>query len=171
MDRALMLAIMRQESAFQPAVGSRVGAQGLMQLMPATARYIARLSGRNAPSHKDLHSPATNMLLAQDYVGYLGEKLGGNMIHLLAAYNAGPGNVNRWRTRGLTPDDDPLMYIESIPLAETRDYVQKVLANWWIYQDAMDARPWGLQALADNYWPVVDAATGQGTRRKLAMLP
>lgn len=153
-DRALMVAIMRQESAFQPEIGSRVGAQGLMQLMPATAKYIARLTGQSLPDRTDLHDPGINLKLAQDYLHYLNNKLDGNQLLVVAAYNGGIGNVQRWLSRGVTPGHDPVLWLESIPFDETRDYVEKVFANYWLYQQRMKQTPVSLQALADGYWPL-----------------
>lgn len=153
-DRALMVGIMRQESAFNPQIGSRAGAQGLMQLMPATAKYIARLSGKSLPDRADLHDPTTNLGLAQDYLHYLNTKLDGNQLLVVAAYNGGIGNVRRWLERGVTPGHDPMLWLESIPFNETRDYVEKVFANYWLYQQRMKQTPWSLAALADGYWPL-----------------
>ncbi|RYG61025.1 MAG: lytic transglycosylase domain-containing protein [Alphaproteobacteria bacterium] len=153
-DRALMVAIMRQESAFQPEIGSHVGAQGLMQLMPATAKYIARLTGQSLPARADLHDPGTNLKLAQDYLHYLNTKLDGNQLLVVAAYNGGIGNVQRWLSRGVTPGHDPVLWLESIPFDETRDYVEKVFANYWLYQQRLKQNPVSLQALAEGYWPL-----------------
>ena len=153
-DRALMLGIMRQESAFQPQIGSRVGAQGLMQLMPATAAFTARLSGRPLPARGDLHDPGINLALSQTYLKYLSGKLDGNLMLVVAAYNGGIGNVQRWLNRGVTPGHDPVLWLESIPFDETRDYVEKVFANYWLYQQRMNKTAWSLNALADGYWPL-----------------
>lgn len=152
-DRAFILAIMRQESAFQPEIGSRVGAQGLMQFMPATASYIARLSGKSYAGRKDLHDPAYNIALAQDYLNYLSGKLDGNLLHVAAAYNGGIGNVQRWLARGITSAEDPILWLESIPFDETRDYVEKVFANYWVYQQRLGQRAWSLDALTRGTWP------------------
>jgi soluble lytic murein transglycosylase len=152
-ERALVYGIMRQESAFFPSIGSRVGAQGLMQIMPATGQYIARLTGRSYGGKADLHNPAVNLGMAQDYLNYLNGKLDGNVLFVVAAYNGGIGNVQRWLARGVTPDDDPVRWLEAIPFDETRDYVEKVLANYWIYQQRLGETPWSLQALADGKWP------------------
>lgn len=153
-DRALMLGIMRQESAFQPEIGSWAGAQGLMQLMPATAAYVANMTGRSRPDRADLHDPTTNLSLAQDYLRYLAGKLDGNLLLVVAAYNGGIGNVQRWMDKGVTPSGDPVLWLESIPFDETRDYVEKVFGNYWIYQQRMGKKTWSLNALADGYWPL-----------------
>lgn len=161
-DQALMLGIMRQESAFQPQIGSRVGAQGLMQLMPATANYVARMNGMGRMDRADLHDPATNLSLAQSYLQYLGSKLDGNMMLVVAAYNGGIGNVQRWLDRGVTPGHDPVLWLESIPFDETRDYVEKVFANYWLYQKRMGLKTWSLDALSDGYWPLRWSALSVG---------
>jgi soluble lytic murein transglycosylase len=151
-DKAFILGIMRQESAFQPTIGSRVGAQGLMQIMPATGRYIARLTGRSYKGQTDLHNPSVNIAMAQDYLNYLTNKLGGNLLLVAAAYNGGIGNVQRWIARGVTPDDDPLLWLESIPFDETRDYVEKVMVNYWLYQQRLGAPRKSLFSIAQNSW-------------------
>ena len=153
-DRALMLGIMRQESAFNPAIGSHVGAQGLMQLMPATAKYIAKLSGNPLPARSDLHDPAVNLKLAQAYLHYLNGKLDDNLMLVVASYNGGIGNVRRWLNNGTTPNNDPMLWLENIPFDETRDYVEKVFANYWLYQQRMNQTPWSLASLAEGQWPL-----------------
>ena len=152
-DRAFMLGLMRQESAFQPTIGSRVGAQGLMQIMPATGHYIARMTGRKYRGKADLHDPATNLAMAQDYLKYLSGRLDGSMLLVAASYNGGIGNVQRWLARGITPDADPLLWLESIPFDETRDYVEKVMLNYWVYQQRLGVPRTSLNDLANNRWP------------------
>jgi soluble lytic murein transglycosylase-like protein len=153
MERPLLLGIMKQESAFQPAIGSPVGAQGLMQLMPATARYIVGKTGRGSAAAAALHEPTNNMTLGHDYLAYLQGKTDGDLIAMIAAYNGGLGNVNKWKRRDIAPASDPAMFIESIPFDETRGYVQKVLANVWVYESRMGKPTWSLTALARNQWP------------------
>jgi len=129
-DPALVYALTRLESNFDPAAVSPVGARGLMQLMPVTAGYIAG----DWVSSARLHDPAINLDLGQRYVGHLAtlDVVKGDLMRLLASYNAGPGSVGRWgsdiRDRG-----DPLLFIEAIPLRETRAFVQHVLTYTWIY--------------------------------------
>lgn len=152
-DKAMMLGLMRQESAFQPTIGSRVGAQGLMQIMPATGRYIAGMTGRSYRGTADLHTPSINLAMAQDYLNYLSQKLEGNKLFVAAAYNGGIGNVRRWVANGITPDTDPMLWIESIPFDETRDYVEKIMFNTWVYQQRLGQPRTSLKALAENRWP------------------
>lgn len=150
-DRPILLAITRQESLFHPRIGSRVGAQGLMQLMPATARFIVRKTGRGSATN--LHNPANNMTLGHDYLAHLQGETGGDLIAMVAGYNGGPGNVRKWQNRGIAPAHDPLMFVESIPFEETRNYVMKVLSNLWVYESRLGREAWSLASLSDNRWP------------------
>ncbi|MEQ8652185.1 MAG: lytic transglycosylase domain-containing protein [Kiloniellales bacterium] len=153
-DRALVYAVMRQESAFDPAAVSHAGARGLMQIMPKTASYIAddpRLKG----SRRDhLYDPGLNMRLGQDYLVHLMtlRAVGDDLFRLLAAYNAGPGNLSRWRDN-TDAEEDPLLFIESLPYGETRSYIEKVLANYWIYRKRLDQKTPSLSDIANGDWP------------------
>lgn len=153
-DRALVYAVMRAESAFDPAAESHAGAQGLMQVMPATARYIARRSALEPPRRDDLLEPETSILFGQAYLDHLLQwpPIGTNLIYLAAAYNAGPSRVARWREQ-LQIDDDPLLFLESIPMREPRVYVKKVLTNLWTYRARLGQPQPSLEALARNEWP------------------
>ena len=133
-DRALLFALIRQESKFKVEATSRVGARGLMQLMPRTASWVAKDRSLRMRSGRDrLYDPSFNMHLGQTYVDQLiSGALKGDLFHLAAAYNGGPGNLSRWRTK--MQIDDPLLFIESIPNRESRDFVEKVLTNFWIYR-------------------------------------
>ena len=135
-DPALVYAVMRQESRFNQHAKSYSGALGLMQLMPKTAQYIAKK--KQYPQHINaitLSDPAINMTVGQDYLEYLikGKYVRGDIVSLLIAYNAGPGNLLKWRKRR-GDISDPLLFIETLPVQETRDYVAKVLSNYWIYR-------------------------------------
>lgn len=151
-DKALMLAVMRQESAFEPTARSRVGASGLMQVMPATARHIMAMQRKPRLPNHQLMDPNVSMTLGQDYLLHLEKEFNGNLIHMIAAYNAGPGNVRKWLSRGLLKDD-PIMFIETIPFNETRNYVMHVLANLWMYQRIFSGEATSLPPLARNQWP------------------
>lgn len=153
-DRALLHAVMRQESAFQPAVVSSAGARGLMQIMPGTARFIIDKNDLGSYSKEKLNNPAYNMMLGQKYLMYLEEKLDANLLYMIAAYNAGPGNVRRWLETMPEIADDPVLFVESIPFRETRHYVQKVLANLWMYRKRLQQDTPILTALSENTWPV-----------------
>ena len=104
---------------------SSAGALGLMQLMPATAQYTAKLL--NLPPHNDkaLLTPAYNIQLGSGYLRYVLNKFGGNPVLATAAYNAGPGRVRQWRPNGTAMPVD--LWVEAIPFNETRKYVQNVM--------------------------------------------
>jgi peptidoglycan lytic transglycosylase len=126
LDPALIAAVIYAESRFRDGQVSAAGAQGLMQITPATARMIARKSGGVAFTVEDLGTPQVNIAYGAWYLRYLMQRYAGNETFALAAYNGGEGNVDRWidaaerRNEALT--------IEAIPFSETRTYVQRVLA-------------------------------------------
>lgn len=156
LDRALVLALIRQESRFKAHAKSHAGARGLMQIMPGTAAFVTgdrslyRRSGRDQLLDMDL-----NIEIGQKYLTMLmtEEQFDANLIYTLAAYNGGPGNVRRWR-RELKDVVDPLVFIESLPAPETRDYVHKVMANLWIYRDRLGQEPISQRILAAESWPL-----------------
>jgi soluble lytic murein transglycosylase len=126
-----MFAITKQESAFNSDAKSPVGAMGLMQLMPATAKNTAKKAGLTyRPT--DLLEANKNIVLGSHYLDELLNAFSGNRILVAAAYNAGPGRVKQW----LTKDENKLPYdvwIETIPFKETRNYVQNVLSFTVVY--------------------------------------
>ena len=128
-DPALIHAIMRQESRFNPSAKSPSGARGLMQLMPATAKSLTH------EKSFDMNDPAKNLELGQRYLLQLlsSPHVDNDLLSLLIAYNAGPGNLSKWRNRW-SRIQDPLLFIELLPSAETRAYVERVLSNYWIYR-------------------------------------
>jgi tetratricopeptide (TPR) repeat protein len=127
LNTALVLAIMREESRFNKRATSYMGARGLMQLMPATARWI---TGRNM-TNRDLYDPSTNIHAGIRYLEYLFSRFN-NLEEVLAAYNGGPANVKRWRTSN--PGVGVERFVEEIPYLETRNYVKKVYASYRMYQ-------------------------------------
>lgn len=132
----LLYAITRQESAFMHDVRSSAGALGLMQLMPATAREVARGVGLRI-TDRDLLTPDVNISLGSHYLARLLDEFDGHRILAAAAYNAGPNRVRQWLRRTA---DDPVpvdVWIETIPFAETRGYVQNVLVYAVIYAHRM----------------------------------
>ena len=133
-DRAVLYALMRQESKFKTDATSRVGARGLMQLMPRTASAVAQdRSLRQRKGRNRLYDPSLNLRLGQTYVNQLMTRYtDGDLFHMALAYNGGPGNLRRWRKK--VNIDDPLLFIESIPNPESRDFVEKVLTNVWVYR-------------------------------------
>lgn len=148
-DKALVYAIVRQESRFNPLAVSPVGAVGLMQLMPAAAARAAgddKLLADNSP----LFDPAYNLRVGQAYLTWLMERgVGYDILHTVAAYNAGPGTLQKTRER-VGEDADSLLLIECLPSVETRNYVEKVMAAYWTYrrQFGMDSKI--LDALASG---------------------
>jgi len=140
-EKALVLALIRQESGFHERAVSAVGARGLMQLMPATARSMARLM-KVGYAPQRLHEPEYNVRLGTRYLGDLIEGFNGSYILSLAAYNAGPGRVRSWiREYGdpRNPEVDPIDWIENIPFSETRNYVQRVLESLQVYRRRLGA--------------------------------
>jgi soluble lytic murein transglycosylase len=123
--------IARSESLFMPDVRSRAGAVGLMQLMPATGRQVAREIRLPYSGLQTLTNPASNIRLGTSYLGQMAERYGGNAVLATAAYNAGPHRVDRW-----LPDSgsiDARVWIENIPFNETRKYVKRVLSAQAIF--------------------------------------
>jgi len=154
-DRAVLFALMRQESGFNSRAKSGAGARGLMQLMPRTASFMARdrsLRGRNK---QKLFAPEYNVHLGQKYVVHLmnDHDFLDNLIMVVAAYNGGPGNVRKW-TRRIKEADDPLMFIESLPSRENREFVRRVFTNMWIYRARLDQPAPTLDAMAQGHWPI-----------------
>lgn len=156
-DRALIYGLMRQESSFKVNAKSHAGARGLMQLMPGTAGFI---SGRRYRGWKRelLYEPELNLTLGQKYIRHLLEtgSIGGNLFFAVAAYNGGPGNLRKWRKR-INHRGDPLLFIESIPNRETRVYVERVMANVWLYRDRLDQPRPSLDQVVAGQWPVYSA--------------
>jgi len=136
-EEPLLRALMRQESSFDSAAESRAGALGLMQLMPATAKKVAKGLGLPASSERLTSDPAYNILLGSAYLGGLIDDYHGSYVLALAAYNAGPGKVARWIARygdPRQPDVDAIDWIERIPFGETRNYIQRVLEGLQVYR-------------------------------------
>ncbi len=133
LDPYLILAVARQESTFRPAVVSSAGATGVMQLMPATARWLAEVDPAVGPEHAArLDVPASSLRMGSRYLARMLRTNDGNPVYALAAYNGGPGNVRKWRSQ--RPGLDAEEFIESIPFSETREYVKRVLANYAAYR-------------------------------------
>ena len=127
----LLLAVTRKESAFNPRAVSPSGAVGLMQLMPPTARYTATKARLEQPSQRDLFDPVANIELGAHHLADLMDRYDGHRVLVAGAYNAGPSRVAGWRKeRRELPTD---AWIEAIPISETRDYVQAVLAFDLVY--------------------------------------
>ena len=135
-DKSLVLSVIRQESEFFRAAKSRTGALGLMQLMPNTAKEVARKLKIKYQKSKLITNENYNIRLGSYYLKYLLKRYEGSKVLTLAAYNAGPANLKKWlsnmgdpRKRGI----DPLVWIELIPYPETRNYIKRVLEGIWVY--------------------------------------
>jgi len=153
-DRALIFGLVRQESGFATTARSSQGARGVMQLMPATARFAARKAGVRDYDRRKLADPAFNISLGQTYIQHLldHDEVGDNLFFLLAAYNGGPGNLSRWLI-GTNFGDDPLLFIESIRSRETRFFIERVLCNYWLYRMRLDQETPSLDAVVSGLWP------------------
>jgi soluble lytic murein transglycosylase-like protein len=165
-DRALLFGIIRQESGFDPRARSRRGARGLMQLMPRTAKSVDE--EKEIDHRSVLYRPEVNIALGQRYVGQLLDEkaVKGDLFRLLVAYNAGPGNLRKWLKK-VDFDQDPLLFIETMPSRETRGFIEKVLTNVWIYRLQMRQGAPSLDQVAAGDWPryrSLDAYSG-GPRR------
>lgn len=136
-ERELLLGLMRQESAFDAQAISPAGARGLMQIMPSTAKGLAKQSGVPYAEEKLTGDPDYNVTLGSRYLGDLINDFGGSYVMAIAGYNAGPGRVRAWLKAYGDPRSgalDIIDWIELIPFDETRDYVHRVLENTQIYR-------------------------------------
>jgi soluble lytic murein transglycosylase len=131
LDPFFVAGLIRQESLFQPAIRSHAGATGLMQIMPATGRGLAREMGLRGFQTGQLEEPGTNIAMGTRYIAQQLRRFDGREADALAAYNAGASRVVRWR--GLPGYSDPELWVERIPFAETRGYVKAITLNWSIY--------------------------------------
>ncbi|MEF8752776.1 MAG: transglycosylase SLT domain-containing protein [Accumulibacter sp.] len=157
LDDAWVYGLMRQESRFISSARSPVGASGLMQLMPATAKWVANKIGLKDFHQGRVNDPETNLLLGTTYMRLVLESLDNHPVLASAAYNAGPGRARRWRA------ERPLegaIYAETIPFSETRDYVKKVMNNSIYYAALFDGKPQTLK----NRLGVIAPRTGGEVR-------
>ncbi len=130
METALVLSVMRQESKFVAGARSKVGARGLMQIMPATGK---KLSGQKQFNKDSLYHPAVSINFGTKFLASLLKQFNGSLVHALAAYNAGPHRVRQWlKSEACRQDEDYL--IEEIPFLETRNYIKKVMVGYYIYR-------------------------------------
>jgi soluble lytic murein transglycosylase len=136
-NQAWIYGIMRQESVFQEDARSSVGALGLMQLMPNTAKYVAKELNLKRPSQEDLLKAPTNIQLGSHYLKSVLAKFGGNQALATAAYNAGPSRVEQWLP---AQQEDADIWIETIPFGETRKYVKSVLENQVVFEWRMHGK-------------------------------
>ncbi len=146
LDKALVFAVVRQETRFNAYAVSPKGAMGLMQITPDTAVTV---TGDSRISPIDLFDAATNLKIGQaDLANLINGPAHGDMLRALAAYNAGPGGLQKAASR--VGDGDPLLFMESFPYGETRAYVEKVMANYWIYRRMFGEACNSIDALASG---------------------
>lgn len=168
-DKALVHALVRQESDFNPYARNPTGATGLMQLMPATASYMSKEVGQK--SHADnLKDPKANLALGQAYVKHLLEDpaVNNDLFSMAIAYNAGPGNLARWK-KELSDIDDPLLFIETIPVPETRAFVERVMRNYWMYRTRMGMDVPSLDAVASGNKPTYTHMADAGSNADITL--
>jgi soluble lytic murein transglycosylase len=142
LDPAFVFGLIRQESRFVTDARSGVGASGLMQVMPTTARWVARQLGLTYTPQM-IDDLQTNLRLGTAYLRLVLDDFGGSPALATAAYNAGPGRPRRWRDG---PEIEPAMWAETIPFNETRDYVKKVLSNAVYYGVVLGGEPPSLKS-------------------------
>jgi soluble lytic murein transglycosylase len=142
-EKAMVYAIARQESAFDPRAQSGVGARGLMQLMPATAKRTAQRFGLGFDVDRLIEDPVYNAKIGSAHLGELMDDWKGSYILTFASYNAGGGNVKKWIDAygdPRRPGVDPIDWVERIPFSETRNYVQRVMENLQVYRHRLEER-------------------------------
>ena len=154
LDKALVYAFVRQESCFNNRAESYVGALGLMQIMPGTAKEVAGTL-QCSFSKQALKDPAYNLRLGQAYLTQLleHEQVQNNLMFLAVAYNAGPGNLTKWKAK-MAYQDDPLLFLEIIPSKETRGFVERILINYWIYRNLLASSLQSLDQVVQSEWPI-----------------
>lgn len=145
LDKAWVYGLIRQESRFIKSARSHVGASGLMQIMPATAKYVARKIGMTGFTLNNLNDTHTNITLGTQYLNMVLTNLGGSQTLATAAYNAGPGRPRLWRS-SLERQIEGAIFAETIPFSETRTYVKNVLANATWYAALFENKPQSLKA-------------------------
>ncbi|RYX90462.1 MAG: lytic transglycosylase domain-containing protein [Comamonadaceae bacterium] len=155
LEAAYVYGLIRQESRFIMDARSGVGASGLMQVMPATARWTARKIGLNNFSIEQLNDQATNIAIGTAYLKLALDDFAGSQALAAAAYNAGPGRPRAWRNG---PVIEAAIWAENVPFSETRDYVKKVLSNATNYAALLTGQPQSLKARLGTVGPR-DAAT------------
>ena len=132
LDQNLVLAIIRAESGYDRNAHSWADAYGLMQLIPRTANEMAKELALTLDIPENLFDPETNINLGTHYLNKLLRRFDNRIIYALAAYNAGPHRVDKWQNINQFDEDD--LFVENIEFSQTRNYVRKVLRNYWIYE-------------------------------------
>jgi soluble lytic murein transglycosylase len=144
LEMAWVYGLIRQESRFVKDARSHVGASGLMQLMPGTARYVANKVGMSGFTASQVNDVETNLLLGTNYLSMALNDLDGSQPLATAAYNAGPSRPRAWRST-LTRPVEGAIFAETIPFSETRDYVKKVMSNATFYAALFENQPQSLK--------------------------
>lgn len=139
LDPALVASVIWRESDYDPNAESPKGAVGLMQVLPSTARFIASQGDPPPGNARDIRDPEVNISYGSWYLRYLIDMHDGSVPAALAAYNAGPDNMRKWRASAVATGTE-LRVPEDIPFEETRKYVTDVLAAWPIYREAYGER-------------------------------
>ena len=150
LDPAYVYGLIRQESRFIMDARSHVGASGLMQVMPATAKWTAKKIGMSGFTPDQITDKETNVAIGTGYLKLVLDDFGGSMPMAAAAYNAGPGRPRRWREGPLL---EGAIWAENVPFQETRDYVKKVLANTTSYAAILTGKPQSLKARLGQVGP------------------
>ena len=153
LDPAYVYGLIRQESRFIMDARSGVGASGLMQVMPATARWTARKIGLDGFTPDQINDRDTNITIGTAYLKLALDDLGGSMAMAAAAYNAGPSRPRSWRGQTGSPTLDTAIWAENVPFSETRDYVKKVLSNTTNYAAILTGLPQSLKARLGTVGP------------------
>ena len=146
---------MHQESMFNSKAKSKQGALGLMQVLPSTAKFISSSKDVKRGNSNILKNPEINLEVGQEYIDYLLdlEVVSNNLIFLAAAYNGGPGNLQKWKDE-TNYMNDSLFFMESIPSRETRWFIEKIITKYWIYQDKNKKDLSTLKMLANGKDPI-----------------
>jgi soluble lytic murein transglycosylase len=145
LDASYVYGLIRQESRFISDARSSVGAGGLMQIMPATARWTARKIGMQGFTQDQVNDRDVNIALGTAYLKYVLDDFAGSMPMAAAAYNAGPNRPRAWRGQAGGPTLDAAIWAENIPFGETRDYVKKVTSNATLYAALLSGQPQSLR--------------------------
>ena len=156
LDKALVYAFVRQESCFNRYAESSVGAVGLMQIMPNTAKELAKKMNYNWNERK-LREAEYNLSLGQNYIRQLLDdpEINKNLMFTAVAYNAGPGNLAKWKKR-MKYQNDPLLFLESVPSKETRGFIERIMVNYWVYRSLMGQSLKSLDNVVSGRWPLYE---------------
>jgi len=153
-DRALIYAIIRQESEFNASAKSRAGARGLMQILPRTAMSVAKQQKIRYLGRWQLMEAEKNIELGRKYISKLLKRksINNNLVFMSVAYNSGIRNLAKWQKK-MNFLNDPLLFIEMIPIRETKGYVKKIFNNIWFYREILGQDKASLDLLASGEWP------------------